>query len=86
MAAAGGTTTGTITVAVAINGGSDIFSGLLTIAPASGARGNSNVVELPVAVGSTCQFVNEGDVISFTPSGGTGASIPGAFGLIIRNT
>jgi hypothetical protein len=82
-AAAGGTTTGTVTVAVAINGGSDITGGNLTVAAGTGAR-NGGVLELPVAIG-TCFYVNEGDCITFTPSGGTGASIPGAFGLVVRN-
>jgi hypothetical protein len=85
MAAAGGTTTGTTTVAVTINGGSDIFNGALTIAAGTGARNNPSV-ELPlVGAGLTSGvYVNEGDCITFTPSGGTGASIPGAFGLVIR--
>src|SRR6185503_10467461 len=53
MAAAGGTTTGTITVAVAINGGSDIANSTLTIAAGTGVRAGS-VVELPlVGAGST---------------------------------
>jgi hypothetical protein len=85
MAAAGGTTTGTITVAVAINGGSDIANSALTIAAGSGVRAGS-VVELPlVGAGSTSGvFVNEGDIISFTPASGGGSNIPGAFALVIR--
>jgi hypothetical protein len=85
MAAAGGTTTGTIAVAVSINGGSDIANSALTIAAGTGARAGT-VVELPlVGAGATSGvFVNEGDQITFTPSGGTGASIGGAFGLVIR--
>ncbi len=85
FAAAGGTTTGTITVAIAVNGGSDICNSALTIAAGSGAR-NNPVLELPLvgtAAGDTV-FVNEGDFISFTPSGGTGSSIGGAFALVIR--
>jgi hypothetical protein len=85
IAAAGGTTTGTITVAVSINGGSDIAGGTLTIAAGSSARAGT-VVEFPlVGTGSTSAvYVNEGDCITFTPSGGTGSSIPGAFTLAIR--
>jgi len=30
-------------------------------------------------------FVSEGDFISFTPSGGTGATIPGSFALVVRS-
>jgi hypothetical protein len=84
MAAPGGTTTGTITVAVAINGGSDIANSLLTIAPGSNARAGT-VVELN-PLGSTLPYaaVSEGDCITFTPSGGGGSSISGAFGCVIR--
>ena len=80
MAAAGGTTTGTIAVAVTVNGGSDITGGNLTIAAGTGARAAS-IYEPGVLDGAA---VNEGDLITFTPSGGTGASIPGAFVAVIR--
>lgn len=80
-AASNGTTTGTIAVAVAINGGSDITGGALTIA--AGAGGNNPGLDLP-KVGASVNNVNEGDIISFTPSGGTGASIAGAFAAVIR--
>jgi len=84
LASAGGTTTGTIAVAVTINGGSDITNSLLTIAAGTGARNNPS---LGLAKVGTKQFaVSEGDVITFTPSGGTGASIPGAFAAILRQT
>lgn len=82
MAGAGGTTTGTIAVAVSINNGADITGGKLTIAAGSNARAGS-VLEFPLS-GSSAIWVNEGDVITWTPSGGTGASIPGAFGAVIR--
>src|SRR5689334_8185946 len=53
MAAAGGTTTGTITVAVSINGGADIAGGALTVAAGTGARAGT-VIELPlVGAGAT---------------------------------
>ncbi len=80
MAAAGGTTTGTIAVSVAVNGGSDITGGNLTIAAGTGARAAS-VYELGMLDGVA---VNEGDLITFTPSGGTGSSIPGAFAVVLR--
>jgi len=80
MAAAGGTTTGTIAVAVAINGGGDITGGNLAIAAGTGAR-PASIYELGVLDGVA---VNEGDLITFTPSGGAGAGIPGAFAAIIR--
>ena len=80
-AAAGGATTTPTTVAVSINGGPDITGGKLVI-PA-GAGGNNPGLEL-AKVGINTVMVNEGDVIAFTPSGGTGASIPGAFSAAIR--
>jgi hypothetical protein len=85
MAAAAGTTTGTITVTVVINNGSDIANGNLTIAAGSNARAGT-VVELPlVGAGTTSGvYINEGDCITFTPSGGGGSSIGGAFALVIR--
>lgn len=84
MAAAGGTTTGTIAVAVSINGGSDITGGALTIAAASNARAGS-IMEFAGVGTSSGVYVNEGDCVTFTPSGGTGASIPGAFALVVRS-
>jgi hypothetical protein len=87
IAAAGGTTTGTITVAVNINGSSsDICSSNLTIVAGSSAR-IGTVVELPLygdGASSGNFLVNEGDCITFTPSGGGGSSIPGAFAAVIR--
>lgn len=85
FAAAAGTTTGTITVAVAINGGSDICNSLLLIAAGTGARAGS-VIELgTVGAGTTDGvWVNEGDCVTFTPSGGGGSTIGGAFSLVVR--
>jgi hypothetical protein len=81
FAAAGGTTTGTITVAVTINGGSDICGSALTIAAGSGNSGSSVFNVAPTGANSVT--VQEGDFILFTPSGGTGASINGSFALVI---
>lgn len=83
MAAAGGTTTGTIAVSVTVNGGSDITGGALTIAAGSSARAGS-VMEFAGVGSSSGVYVNEGDCVTFTPSGGGGASIPGAFALVLR--
>ncbi len=80
MAGAAGTTTGTIAVAVSVNGGSDITNGTLTIPAGTGARAGS-VLEFATLDATP---VNEGDVITFTPSGGTGSSIGGVFALVIR--
>lgn len=81
-ASAGGTTSGTIAVAVAVNAGSDVTAGALTIAAGTGARNNPGVNLSHI--GASAVIVAEGDVITFTPSGGTGASIPGAFAAVIR--
>ena len=76
-----GTTTGTTAVAVAINGGSAISSAALSIA----AGGAGLEVEATPRTNdfNACQ-VKDGDVISFTPSGGTGSSIGGTFTALIR--
>lgn len=84
IAAAGGTTTGTTAVAVSINGGSDITGGALTIAAGSNARAGT-IMEFAGVGTASGVYINEGDCITFTPSGGTGASIPGAFTLVIRS-
>jgi hypothetical protein len=85
IAAPSGTTSGTITVAVAINGGTDIANSNLTIAAGSNARAGT-VVEIPlVGAGTTSGvYINEGDNITFTPSGGGGSTIQGGFALVIR--
>jgi hypothetical protein len=79
MAGAAGITTGTISVSVTINGGSDITSGNLTVPAGSGGPGT--VLEFATL---DAPHVNEGDVITFTPSGGTGSNIGGAFAVVIR--
>jgi hypothetical protein len=73
-----GTITGTAAIAVAINGGTNI--GALTIAAGAAGTGASDA---PAAAG-VARDVQEGDVISFTPSGATGASIPAQFHAVIR--
>jgi hypothetical protein len=83
FASAGGTTTGTISVSVQINNGSDITNGLLTIAAGSGSR-PASVLEFQSNIGTGAVYVNEGDCIVFTPSLGGGSAIPGSFGCVIR--
>ena len=75
-----GTTTGTITLAVTQNGGSDLTSGGLTIAAGSGYVPSTYTFPL---TGANAVAVNSGDVITVTPSGGTGSSIGGAVTLVI---
>ena len=76
---------GTITganaaIAVAINGGADIGTGALSIAPGAAGTGAS---DLPANSAGSAQ-VNDGDFISFTPSGATGSNIPATFHAVIR--
>jgi hypothetical protein len=76
-----GTTTGTTAIAVAVNGGTAISSAALSIA----AGGAGVEVESTISTSDyNVAQVKDGDVISFTPSGGTGASIGGTFSCIIR--
>jgi hypothetical protein len=85
MACAGGTTTGTITVAVTQNGsGTDLTSGGLTIAAGSNARAGGTFEFALYGNTNPAPLVAEGDVLVFTPSGGTGASIGGGFAAVIR--
>lgn len=85
MMSASATFTGTITTTVIINGGSDITGGNFTLGAQTGSV-NGKVFELAlVGAGTTSGvYVNEGDNIVFTPSGGTGSSIGGAFTIVIR--
>lgn len=80
-AAGSGTQTGTMTTSVTVNGGSDVTGGALTVAAGTGARAGT-VIELPQN-GTSATFVNEGDAITFTPSGATGGG-PVAFYAVIR--
>jgi hypothetical protein len=83
FAVANGTTTGTIAIAVTTpQSASDIGTGALSIA--AGAGGVS-AEDFPTNAGGNA-LVNEGDVITFTPSGGTGSSISGYFCAVIRET
>lgn len=76
-----GTITGTAAIAVGINGGADIGTGTLSIAAGAAGTGAS---DSGLGCGSATNAVNEGDFISFTPSGATGASIPCTFHAVIR--
>ena len=71
-------TTAPAAIAVAINGGSNI--GSLSIPVGAAGSGASDV---PSAAGVS-KDVQEGDFISFTPSGATGSSIPAQFVAVIR--
>jgi hypothetical protein len=71
-----GASTGTISVAVAINGGTSVGSISFT-----GGANTSGSIELGLA--SATLYVNEGDLITFTPSGGGGATIAGHFYAVI---
>ena len=83
FAVANGTTTGTIAIAVTTTGSaSDIGTGALSIA--AGAGGVS-AEDFPTNAAGNA-LVSEGDVITFTPSGGTGSGISGYFCAVIRET
>src|SRR5712691_13555139 len=71
-------TTAPAAVAVAINGVSNI--GALSIPIGVAGSGASDAP----AVAGVSKDVQEGDFISFTPSGATGASIPATFHAVIR--
>lgn len=74
------TFTGTIAVAVTTpQAATDI--GALSFAAGSG--GTSSTDE-PATQSYENRYVNEGDVITFTPSGGTNATVPGMFYAVIR--
>jgi hypothetical protein len=76
-----GTTTGTTAVAVAVNGGTAIGSAALSIAAGgAGVKVESTIVTSDY----NASQAKDGDIISFTPSGGTGSSIGGYFGVLIR--
>jgi hypothetical protein len=82
-----GVTTGTVTCAVKINGGADVFGGALTLAAGSGSANNPGVDIPLVGAGTTSGVsVSEGDAIVCSFSGGTGATIPGAVSLMLRLT
>ena len=83
FAVSNGTTTGTVAVAVTTTASaSDIGAGGLSIPAGAGAL---PVEDFPANAAGNA-LVNEGDVITFTPSGGTGSSIAGYFCAVIRET
>ncbi len=81
----GGVTGGAIatsdcTVTVGINGGS---IGTFTVTAAGAAAGQ---LFSGAPSSFAAQAVNEDDVISFTPSGASGASVPGNFFAVLQTT
>jgi hypothetical protein len=70
-----GASTGTIAVAVAV-------AGTTITGAAMSFTGGANLSTSTEVSGTV--MVNEGDLITFTPSGGGGATIPGHFYAIIR--
>jgi hypothetical protein len=77
-----GTITGTAAIAVGVNGGADIGTGALSVAAGPAGTGASDAPAN--AAGSAA--VNEGDFISFTPAGATGANVPATFHAVIRES
>jgi hypothetical protein len=83
FAVANGTTTGTVAIAVTTTqSASDIGTGALSIPAGSGAL---PVEDFPTNAAGNA-LVNEGDVITFTPAGGGGSNITGAFFAVIRES
>lgn len=81
FAVSNGITTGTIAIAVTTTGSNtDIGAGGLVI-PAG--TGPIPVEDFPANAAGNA-IVNEGDFITFTPSGGTGTNITGNFFAVIR--
>jgi hypothetical protein len=74
----GAITTADAAIATAING-SAISGGAITVAVAGAAAG-----QLFSALPTAARDVNEDDVISFTPSGASGANIGGQMFAVIR--
>jgi hypothetical protein len=75
----GAITTADCAVATAING-TAITGGGFTITVAGAAAGQAFS-----AIPSGGNFVNEDDVISFTPSGASGATVPATFVAVIQS-
>jgi hypothetical protein len=73
-------TTAPAAIAVAINGGADIGTGALSLAIGGAGTGANDAP----ANANGSAIVNEGDFISFTPSGATGTSITATFHAVIR--
>jgi hypothetical protein len=78
VVAGGVITTADATIATAINGNA-IVGGAITL-PVAGAAGGQHASAVPTGA----DVANEDDVISFTPSGASGASIPGSFYAVVR--
>jgi len=72
-----GASSGTITITIAINGTS---FGTFSFTGANNAVGSGEFAQS----GANAMPVVEGDLITFTPSGGGGATIPGHFYAVIR--
>ena len=78
VVAGGAITTADATIATAINGNA-IAGGSITL-PVAGAAAGQHASATP----TTANDANENDVISFTPSGASGASISGSFYAVAR--
>jgi hypothetical protein len=76
----GAITTADAAIAVAING-TAVTNGGFTITQASSAAG-----DVDEAIPTGANLINEGDQISFTPSGASGSSIGANFYAVIRMT
>lgn len=75
-------TTAPAAIAVAINGNGDIGTGALALAVGGAGTAASDAP----ANANNAAAVNEGDVLSFTPSGASGSNIPANFHAVIRES
>jgi hypothetical protein len=73
----GAITVANASCAVAVNGGSSLWTH--TIVQAGSAAG-----QLDSSTPSSVQIFNEDDVVSITPSGATGSAIPAFFQLVVN--
>ena len=72
-----GASTGTIAVAISIDGAASVGSISFT-------GGTNAIGSIEFSLASAGISVNEGSLLTFTPSGGGGATIPGHFYAVIR--
>ncbi len=74
-----------VAIIAAVAGGTAPAAGVaMTGSPFTVTAANSAIGTSASLIPSAANFVNEGDLISFTPSGSTGSNIPMTFSATIR--
>lgn len=79
LVAQGAITTADCVIAVSVNGGSAITALAFTLPVASAAAG-----QIVTAIPTSPVYFNEDDVVKFAPTGASGATIGGLFGMWLR--